>query len=318
MGHRCCLHISQDSISKSKRYTFNQFRWLSQFSLLPAGLLLSEAPCELIGQCVLLSSPEKVRGLSWLAVLLSINKEGAELDGQSRPDQADPSFALWAGVVNSSTDRMHVQRLWAERGAQLLGPAAVRQQLLIPRDSLQQVGEDHRTVVAAQEVPLPATQGQEGEVLFIAPALIWTQPTEEEDQELFIFEAGDKVLHFCAIEEKLSLVVNVVEVFSDTWFRALALDVCSGGSGGDAAGGQAAQSGQTSAAESCSTEEQHARTGAPESETTTSVLTESVYLTDVTQRKLCPYVIVYGWHRAEMQPGRIQLLHHRHFLTAAA
>lgn len=86
----------------------------------------------------------------------------------------------------------------------------------------------------------------------------------------------NQVLFCFTLNTHLSLVVNVVEVFSDTWFRALALDVCSGGSGGDAAGGQAAQSGQTSAAESCSTEEQHARTGAPESETTTSVLTESV------------------------------------------
>lgn len=124
------------------------------------------------------------------------------------------------------------------------------------------MGEDHRAVIAAQEVPLPATQGQEGEVLLIAATLIRAQPTEEEDQEVFVFEARDKVLHFSVIEEKLSLVVNIVEVLSDTWFRALALDVCSGGSGGGVAGGQAAQSGQTSAAESRSPEEQHDQTGA--------------------------------------------------------
>ncbi len=57
------------------------------------------------------------------------------------------------------------------------------------------------------------------------------------------------------------MVVDVVEVLSDTWFRALALDVCSGGSGGGVAGGQAAQSGQTSAAESRSPEKQHGGTG---------------------------------------------------------
>ena len=55
-------------------------------------------------------------------------------------------------------------------------------------------------------------------------------------------------------------MVNVVEVFPYTWFGALALDVCSGGSGGGVAGGQAAQGGQTSAAEGRSPEEQHDRT----------------------------------------------------------
>lgn len=159
---------------------------------------------------------------------------------------------------------MHVQRLRAERDGQLLRAAAVRQQLLIisrdswrPRGTLQQVGEDQGTVVAAHKVPLPATRGQEGEVLLVTTALIRTQPGEEEDQELFVFEAGDKVLHFSVVEEKLSLVVDVVEVLSDPWFWALALDVCSGGSGGGVAGGQAAQSGQSSEAESRSPEEQH-------------------------------------------------------------
>lgn len=86
---------------------------------------------------------------------------------------------------------MHVKRLGTERDSQLLGPAAVRQQLLVSHDALrpcgalQQVGEDHRSVIAAHEVPLPATQGQEGEVL-VTPALIETQTAEEEDQELLI------------------------------------------------------------------------------------------------------------------------------------
>lgn len=57
-------------------------------------------------------------------------------------------------------------------------------------------------------------------------------------------------------------MVNIVEVFSDAWFGALALDVCSGGSVGSVAGLQAAQSGQTPAAESRSPEEQHGRAGA--------------------------------------------------------
>lgn len=52
-----------------------------------------------------------------------------------------------------------------------------------------------------------------------------------------------KVLFCVRLYTHLSLVVNVVEVFSETWFRALALDVCGGGSGGGVAGGQAAQSG---------------------------------------------------------------------------
>lgn len=57
-------------------------------------------------------------------------------------------------------------------------------------------------------------------------------------------------------------MVNVVEVFSDPWFRTLALDVSNGGSGGGVAGGQAAPSGQTSAAESRGPEEQHSGGGA--------------------------------------------------------
>ena len=66
---------------------------------------------------------------------------------------------------------------------------------------------------------------------------------------------------FCQFTH-LSLVVNIVEVFSDTWFRALALDVCSGGSGGGEAGRHAAQTCQTSAAEGSPPEEQHDRTEA--------------------------------------------------------
>lgn len=88
---------------------------------------------------------------------------------------------------------MHIQCLRAEWDGQLLCPATVRQQLLVSRDpqwdsrTLQQVSEDNRTVIAAQEVSLPATQGQVGEVLLITPSLIQPQPTEEEDQELVIW-----------------------------------------------------------------------------------------------------------------------------------
>lgn len=57
----------------------------------------------------------------------------------------------------------------------------------------------------------------------------------------------------------LSLVVDVVEVLSDTRLGTLALDVLSGCSG---AGGQAAQSEQTSAAKSRKPERQHDSTGA--------------------------------------------------------
>lgn len=54
-------------------------------------------------------------------------------------------------------------------------------------------------------------------------------------------------------------MVQVVEVLSDAWFWALALDVRSGGSGGAVAGGQAAQSGKSSAAKSCTSEQRHDR-----------------------------------------------------------
>lgn len=100
---------------------------------------------------------------------------------------------------------------------------------------------------------------------------------------IITFEAGDKVLHFSVVEEKLeaekhisplprlwktlfcdgshahlSLMVDVVEVLSDAWFGALALDVCSGASGGGVAGRQAAKSGQSSAAERrCPQQRQH-------------------------------------------------------------
>ena len=57
----------------------------------------------------------------------------------------------------------------------------------------------------------------------------------------------------------LTLVVNIVKVFSDTRLGALALDVCSGASGGGVAGLEASQGGQTSAAESRSPVEQHDR-----------------------------------------------------------
>lgn len=66
---------------------------------------------------------------------------------------------------------------------------------------------------------------------------------------------------FCVrLHVHLSLVIDVVEVLSDSWFRALALGVCGGGSRGDVAGGQAVQSGQTSAASNRSPEDQHGST----------------------------------------------------------
>lgn len=55
-------------------------------------------------------------------------------------------------------------------------------------------------------------------------------------------------------------MVDIVEVLSDPRFRALALGVGGGSSRGDVAGGQAAQSGQTSAAQNRSPEDQHGST----------------------------------------------------------
>lgn len=161
------------------------FDLLSQF--LPLLLLRGEASCQLIGQRVLLSVPEEVRGRSRLALLRRVNKERAELDGQSRAHQADAPRALRAGVIHPSAARVHVQRLGPEGDGQLLCAAAVRQLLLLLLvGGLQQVGEDHGSVVAAQEVPLPPAQRQEGEVVLVAAALIQPQTAEEEDQELFV------------------------------------------------------------------------------------------------------------------------------------
>lgn len=76
-------------------------------------------------------------------------------------------------------------------------------------------------------------------------------------QMVFVFANVSVV---CAgLFSHLSLVVDEVEVLSDTCFRALALDVCSGVSGGCVAGVQAAQRGHATAAESCSPEERHGR-----------------------------------------------------------
>lgn len=145
---------------------------------------------------------------------------------------------------------MHVKRLWLERNGELLRTAAIRQQLLVSRWVLQQVGKNYRFVIAAQEVPLSAAQREEGKIVLVTPTLIYPQATEEENQELFIFKAGDKVLHFGVIKKKLSLMVDVVEILSDAGFGALALDVGSGASGGDVAAWQAASIGQSSAASS--------------------------------------------------------------------
>lgn len=129
-------------------------------------------------------------GLSWLALLRLINKKRAEFNGERRPDQAHAPSLRRAGVVNSSRDRMHVQSLRLKGDGQFFRAAAERQQLLVW--ILQQVCEDHRAVIAAQEVPLSAAQGQEGEVVLVTTALVWAQPTEEEDQELFIWWEMDK------------------------------------------------------------------------------------------------------------------------------
>lgn len=155
---------------------------LSHSALLLAALLhCTEASCELIGQFVLLTCPQDVCRLSWLVLLWGVDKERAELDGQGRPHQADGARSLWAGMVKSSAGGMHIKRLRMERLRQLLCPAAEWQQLLLSWESWQQVGEDNRFVIAAQEVPLPAAQRHEGEVALVASALIHTQTIEEED-----------------------------------------------------------------------------------------------------------------------------------------
>lgn len=91
-------------------------------------------------------------------------------------------------MVDPSADGVHVQSLWAKRDSQLLGPSTIGQHgsLVV----LQQVGEDDRSVIAAQKVPLSPTQGQEREVLLMTATLIRTKTTEEEDQELFICGKG--------------------------------------------------------------------------------------------------------------------------------
>lgn len=132
-------------------------------------------------------------GLSWLAALWWVNEERTEFDGQSRPDQADPPGDLWAGVIDPAAGGMHEQRLRLEKHGEHLRAAAVRQQLLFSgeplgaRGTLQQVGEDHGSVVTAQEVPLSAAQRQEGEVL-VTPGLIGAQAAEEENQEVFVWK----------------------------------------------------------------------------------------------------------------------------------
>lgn len=93
---------------------------------------------------------------------------------------------LRAGVVHTPADRVHEQRLWPERDGEILCPAAVGQQLYVSRHTWQKVGEDHRTIITAQEQPLPSAQGQVGEVLLVTAAAIGPQPTEEEDQEPFV------------------------------------------------------------------------------------------------------------------------------------
>lgn len=158
-----------------------------QLPLLAALFCNRKKSCQLIGQRVLLSSPQKVWRLSRLAGLWRVNKERTEFDGQSGPNQPDSPHPLQAGVIDPPAGGMHIQRLRAERDGKLLPSAAEGQQLLIssksPRASraLQQVCENHGPVVAAQEVPLPAAHRQEGEVLLITPALVWPQPAEEED-----------------------------------------------------------------------------------------------------------------------------------------
>lgn len=251
-----------------KHYRFrsrSRSRSLSKFSMVPAAAaaavlhqLSGEVSCEAIGQFVFLSSPEEVGGLRWLAVLC-VDEKGTELDGQGGPDQAHAAAALRAGVIHSPAGRVHVDFLWAEGNRQLVGPAAVRQQL--PRRFLlvlQQVSEDHGTVVATKEVPLPATERQEGKGLLVAASLIQLQPTEEEDQELLVFKAGHEVLYLGVVQKELSLVVNIVEVLSDPRFRALALGVRGGPPGGGAAGREAALRGhQSPAAEAHTPDHKH-------------------------------------------------------------
>ena len=87
------------------------------------------------------------------------------------------------------------------------------------------MGKHQGPVITAQEVPSPPAQRQEGEVLLVCPALSKTQAVEEEGQEALIFDASAKFRHFGVVKEQLSLVVDVIEVFTDVTFGALALSI---------------------------------------------------------------------------------------------
>lgn len=94
---------------------------------------------------------------------------------------------LRAGVVHPPADRVHEQGVRLKWDGKIVCAAAVGQQLRASVQAWKQVGEDHRTVVTTQEVPLPAAQGQVGEVVLVTARLIRPQTTEEEDQEVFVW-----------------------------------------------------------------------------------------------------------------------------------
>lgn len=65
------------------------------------------------------------------------------------------------------------------------------------------MSEDDGLVVTADVIVLPTTRREVREGVLVAPTLVQLELLEEEGQELLIFEAGDEVLDFGIIQEKL-------------------------------------------------------------------------------------------------------------------
>lgn len=105
-------------------------------------------------------------------------------------------------MVEPPVFREYRKHSWLERHGQAGAASAVGQEV-IPVGSGQDLGKNHRKVVAAQEIPLPAAAGKEWEFRLVAPAPVPLQVLEEEGEESHVFKAGDEVLDLGVVQEKL-------------------------------------------------------------------------------------------------------------------
>lgn len=138
---------------------------------------------QFLGELVAPAFPDKMSG--GLRRPPPVLEAGTPLESQRRAYQTHAARLRRRRVIKPPVFRQHHQTLRLERHGQALAAAAVGEELALA-GTRQELGEDDGTIVATEEIPLPAAEREEREFGLVTPAPVWLQPLEEEGEEAYV------------------------------------------------------------------------------------------------------------------------------------